>query len=114
MTAAGLHRAFRSSTASSLLTKTNNINPLTQHLLINTNQTPQQQTQTLLQKKYKHTVRVILTKSISESKQAGEVLTVAAGYARNYLIPKKKAIYAVPKNFERVSIVDPSLQQESE
>jgi ribosomal protein L9 len=38
---------------------------------------------------------------------AGEVHNVAAGYARNYLIPKKMAVYATPVNFDRCGLVDP-------
>lgn len=38
---------------------------------------------------------------------AGEVHNVAAGYARNYLIPKKMAVYATPLNFERCGMIDP-------
>ena len=62
-----------------------------------------------------HTVRVILTKDLPDGKgTAGDVLTVKAGYARNHLIPGKKALYAIPQNFERVGIQDPDLIQESE
>jgi len=57
-----------------------------------------------------HTVRVILTKDLSDGRgYAGEVRTVRAGYARNYLIPSKMALYATPKNFERVGIKDPDI-----
>lgn len=55
-----------------------------------------------------HTVRVILTKDLPEKNQyAGETLTVKAGYARNYLIPQKIALYATHENFLRVGIDDP-------
>lgn len=40
---------------------------------------------------------------------AGEVHHVAAGYARNYLLPKKLAVYATPANFERCGVVDPDI-----
>jgi len=42
---------------------------------------------------------------------AGEVHNVAAGYARNYLIPKKMAVYATPINFERCGLVDPLIAE---
>ena len=59
-----------------------------------------------------HTIRVILTKDIPENNQyAGETHHVKAGYARNYLIPKKKALYATPENFLRVQIEDPDLKE---
>ena len=57
-----------------------------------------------------HTIRVILTKDIPDKNQyAGETITVKAGYARNFLIPKKIALYATPQNFNRVGIEDPEL-----
>jgi ribosomal protein L9 len=40
---------------------------------------------------------------------AGEVHNVAAGYARNYLIPQKMAVYATPRNFERCGLIDPEI-----
>ena len=42
---------------------------------------------------------------------AGEVHNVAAGYARNYLIPNKMAVYATPVNFERCGMVDPLIAE---
>ncbi len=61
-----------------------------------------------------HTIRVILTKDLPEQNQyAGETLTVKAGYARNYLIPQKLALYATPTNFVRVGIEDPELSKDA-
>lgn len=61
-----------------------------------------------------HTVKVILTSDLPEGKgYAGDVLTVKAGYARNHLIPLKKALYATPTNFERTGIPNPDLITES-
>lgn len=63
------------------------------------------------QHRLKHSVRVIITKDLPEGQMrnvyAGEVHNVAAGYARNYLIPKKMAVYATPVNFERCGLIDP-------
>jgi len=60
-----------------------------------------------------HTVRVILIQDIPENNQyAGETHHVKAGYARNYLIPKKYALYASQENFVRVGIVDPDIPKE--
>ena len=59
-----------------------------------------------------HTVRVILTKDLPEKNQyAGETITVKAGYARNFLVPKKFALYATPENFHRVGLEDPELSK---
>jgi ribosomal protein L9 len=67
------------------------------------------------QQRFGHSVRVILTKDLSDGKAlAGDVLTVKAGYARNHLIPGKKALYAIPDNFQRVGIQDPDLIKETE
>lgn len=60
------------------------------------------------------TVRVILTQDLDDGQgYSGEVHTVKPGYARNFLIPRKKALYAIPKNFERVGIPDPELTAET-
>jgi large subunit ribosomal protein L9 len=41
--------------------------------------------------------RLILTEDISGLGDKGEVVEVAPGYARNYLIPRKKAVKATPR-----------------
>jgi large subunit ribosomal protein L9 len=49
-------------------------------------------------------MKVILTEAIESLGSVGDEVKVAKGYARNYLIPKKKAMVATPKNqkvFER-------------
>lgn len=61
----------------------------------------------------KHTVRVILTQDVGEN-QAGEVMHVKAGYARNMLIPKKMALYAIEANFERLGKKDPDIETPEE
>ena len=52
-------------------------------------------------------MKVILTETIASLGTVGDEVTVAKGYARNYLVPKKKAIMATAKNrklFERQSL----------
>lgn len=70
------------------------------------------------QLRHKHQVRVILTRDLPEGQirgvYAGEVHNVAAGYARNYLIPKKMAVYATPQNFERCGLIDPGIAAKEE
>jgi ribosomal protein L9 len=60
--------------------------------------------------RHKHQVRVIVTRDLPDGQMrgvyAGEVHDVAAGYARNYLVPEKYAVYATPRNFERCGLVD--------
>jgi len=49
-------------------------------------------------------MKVILTENIASLGNVGDEVNVAKGYARNYLVPQKKAIMATPKNrklFER-------------
>ena len=54
-------------------------------------------------------VRVILKEDLHDAYE-GDVKTVKPGYARNYLIPKKIAVYATPENFQRLGIVDPDAE----
>ena len=52
-------------------------------------------------------MKLILTETIESLGTAGDEVNVAAGYARNYLIPQNKAILATPSNrkiFERQRI----------
>ena len=49
-------------------------------------------------------MKVILTETVASLGTVGDEVNVAKGYARNYLVPKKKAIMATAKNrklFER-------------
>lgn len=68
--------------------------------------------------RHKHQVRVILTRDLPEGQMrgmyAGEVHNVAAGYARNYLVPGKMAVYATPQNFERTGLDDPDIALKAE
>jgi len=63
-------------------------------------------TKTVIQYRQKHTVRVILKSKVGQN-EPGEVITVKPGYARNFLIPKKMALYAIPSNFQRLGLTDP-------
>ena len=75
---------------------------------------PQQQQQQQ-QIRHKHTVRVILQDDLPNGKAyAGEVLHVAAGYARNYLIPQRLALYATRQNFTKLGMTDPDLETTEE
>lgn len=47
-------------------------------------------------------MKIILVNDIYNLGQGGDVLDVADGYARNYLIPQKKAILATPYNLAKV------------
>ncbi|RMH37596.1 MAG: 50S ribosomal protein L9 [Nitrospirae bacterium] len=45
-------------------------------------------------------MQVILQENVEGLGYTGDILTVADGYARNYLIPRKKAIVANPRNLK--------------
>lgn len=63
---------------------------------------------TLQQQRLGHTVRVIVQQDLPDGKAyEGDVMEVKAGYARNFLIPQKKALYATRQNFERLGMQDP-------
>jgi len=52
-----------------------------------------------------HTVKIILQDDLPGGKAyAGDVINVRAGYARNFLIPTKKAFYATPENLKRFGV----------
>lgn len=61
-----------------------------------------------------HTVRLIAIKDLppgGRKAYQGDVITVKAGYARNYLLPQKYAVYATPQNFEKYNVVDPDSEE---
>ena len=67
------------------------------------------------QQRHTHTVRVILQDDLPNGKAySGDVLHVAAGYARNFLIPQKKALYATRQNFARLGMKDPDMETPEE
>ena len=52
-------------------------------------------------------MRLILTEDDPNNKgYKGDVITVRSGYARNFLIPKKIAVYATPQNFKKLGITE--------
>lgn len=66
-------------------------------------------------KRWAHNVRLIAVADLPHGKgYKGDVVSVKAGYARNFLVPKKLAIYATPQNFEKHGIVDPDVETEEE
>lgn len=72
----------------------------------------------LLQCRSKHTVRIILKDDVLDAKgmpidpswSIGDVVHVAAGYARNYLLPQKKAVYATRHAFQQLGRRDPDYE----
>ena len=50
-------------------------------------------------------MKIILTKDIKKIGNAGEVMKVADGFARNYLLPRKLAIVATKNNIKRIETI---------
>ena len=61
-------------------------------------------------------MKVILTQNVDKLGEAGEVVEVANGYARNFLLPHDKALQATPGNLtlweQRRKTVDTATAQE--
>lgn len=52
-------------------------------------------------------VRMIVQEDLPHNRAyVGDVVNVKAGYARNYLLPKKMAVYATHHNFRKLGIQD--------
>jgi len=69
---------------------------------VNSNSIPHHQQQ----HRNAHSVPIYLLKPVPNKGSTGQIVQVKAGYARNYLIPKKYAIYATEENLKRVGIYD--------
>lgn len=49
-------------------------------------------------------MKVILREHVDQLGERGEIVTVAAGYARNYLLPKGLAYEATPGNLKQIEL----------
>ncbi len=54
-------------------------------------------------------MQIILQENIEKVGSRGEVVDVAAGYARNYLLPRKLALEASPGNLKRIEKIRQTL-----
>jgi large subunit ribosomal protein L9 len=54
-------------------------------------------------------MQIILQENVEKLGDRGEVVTVAEGYARNYLLPRKLALEASPNNLKRLEKIRGSL-----
>src|SRR3569623_532763 len=63
-----------------------------------------------------YTVRVIVIDQDLPNGQAyaGDVVHVSAGYARNYLLPQRKVVYATRANFDKLNMKDPDQETTEE
>ena len=73
---------------------------------------PQPSIATMMVKRGKKTkVRIIAVQDFPNGKAyQNDVVYVASGFARNYLIPQKIAVYATRQNFMKRSLKDPELE----
>lgn len=58
-------------------------------------------------------MQIILQEDIEKLGTRGQVVEVAAGYARNYLLPRKLAIAATPGNLKRLEKIRATLAKRS-
>jgi len=59
-------------------------------------------------------MKVILLENIEKIGQKGDLINVKKGFARNYLIPRKYAIYATPQNLKKLSSIKEKMAAEEE
>ena len=59
-------------------------------------------------------MKVILKESIENIGKRGDIVNVAAGFGRNYLIPKKLALEVTPSNMKMIEIEQQALQKKLE
>lgn len=58
-------------------------------------------------------MQVILQQTIEKLGTAGQIVDVAPGYARNYLLPRKLAIEATPANLQRLEKIREQLAKKA-
>jgi len=59
-------------------------------------------------------MKVILTQDVDKLGRRGDVVNVAPGFGRNYLIPRKMAIAVTPKNMKMIEIERQALKKKLE
>lgn len=57
-------------------------------------------------------MKVILLSNIEKVGRQGDLLNVKSGFARNYLIPRKLALYATPQNMKKLSSIQAQAAEE--
>ena len=59
-------------------------------------------------------MKVILLENVRKIGSIGEIIEVKRGFARNYLISKKKALFASPQNIKEVEKIKQDLSKKDE
>jgi len=57
-------------------------------------------------------MKVILAKDVTKLGEAGSIVKVADGYARNFLLPKKLAVPATKSNLSKVEVIKKAAEAE--
>ena len=50
-------------------------------------------------------MKIVLRTDVEKLGRRGEIIQVANGYARNYLLPKELALVVTPGNLKRIDLV---------
>ena len=58
-------------------------------------------------------MKVVLLENLRKLGSIGEIISVKRGYARNYLIPQKKAMFASENNIKEVEKVKAELSEDN-
>ncbi len=59
-------------------------------------------------------MKIILLENVEKLGQKGDILEVAPGYARNYLIPRKLAMEVTPGNLKTIEMQQKALKKKLE
>ena len=59
-------------------------------------------------------MKIILLDKIQKLGEIGDIVEVNSGYARNFLIPQKKALFASDKNIKEVEKIKSDLNQKDQ
>ena len=59
-------------------------------------------------------MKVVLLENLRKLGNIGEIINVKRGYARNFLIPQKKALFASEKNIKEVDKIKSDLSQKDQ
>jgi len=59
-------------------------------------------------------MKIILKENIENLGKRGDIINVAAGYGRNYLIPRKLALQVTPSNMKMIEMEQKALRKKLE
>ena len=59
-------------------------------------------------------MKIVLLENLRKLGSIGQIITVKRGYARNYLIPQKKALFASEKNVKEVEKIKSELNKKDQ